>query len=219
MFKVGISFLLFGSILVYFLIQPSLMKFPVLMVYSEDTRATITNSSSTNMTINDEAVYKYFYSYSTADETRENSFLYTGKLNHGEEIDVTYSKLFPSVSAPLDKLNYISLITFIFPLAGIVFLSISFKEKRKLLRVFRFGTKVSGKLIDRRETGRTINKQPVYEYIFEIADHTGFKQLTSYKSLQNERLERAGLKDILYDEKTNRSFPVDSLPNYLKKRT
>jgi len=102
----------------------------------------------------------------------------------------------------------------LFPAGCLIVVTISVRTGLRRCELLRLGMVTTGKLIDKRRTSMTVNKQRVYELIFEFQSYDGRQFTASTRSHRTERLEDEREEPLLYDPlDPSRSVMVDSLPS------
>lgn len=216
--RFGTTFFLLGMIFVLVFVGSIAYRAPLLLIGNDDTKGTIIDVGGTNGEINDEDTYLYKYTYKVDDQTYIDEIISTSTYDVGDKLKISYSMHFPAISVPLNDIEFSSFFTLIFPIIGLIFIRTGVRGSRENLYLIKHGRITEGVFVEKKSTGTKINKQRVYEYVFEVRNSYGEKQYVSHESISTRRLEDDAKEILLYDEERNICIPIDVLPNDLRTR-
>jgi hypothetical protein len=135
------------------------------------TDCTISAVVKTNITVNEQPLYEYRYSYSV------NNISYTGstrdfggKYSRGDKAVIEYSVRNHTRSRikGLSENKWIGLFTLIFPIVGLAFITCGVRKAVKGSRLLCNGKQAVGVLVSQEPTNTSINEQPVYKFTFQF---------------------------------------------------
>ena len=143
----------------------------------------------------------------------------TGQIfSEGERVTIEYLSSNPNISRIQGGRSgtfswWVLCIVGIFPLIGIIFVTISLVSGFKANRLLTHGRVALGTLIGKQPTNTRINNQTVYKLTFEFSTDTGQRYRAAAKSHQPFVLEDEPQEQLLYDpQNPKNSVLLDSLP-------
>jgi Protein of unknown function (DUF3592) len=159
------------------------------------------------------------YSYRVGGEALDGTSYVLGTAPEvGEQVTVEYLPDAPRKSRIAgmrrDLWSPGILLVALFPAGCLIVVIFNVRTGLRRCHLLRLGMLTTGKLIDKRRTSMTVNKQRVYELIFEFQSYDGRQFTTSARSHRTERLEDQREEPLLYDPlDPSRSVMIDSLPS------
>ena len=164
----------------------------------------VTSVADTNASENKSSIHATHYQYSVAGELYNGTSYTTGGTPAVEdEVTIEYDEDNPSRSRIEGMRRSMfgpwAAIVAIFPAIGLAFLIPCTLWGRKRNRLLREGLLTTGKVIDVRPTNMTINKQPVWEVVYEFHDRNGQRREASARSTDTTRLQDEDAEPLLYD--------------------
>ena len=178
----------------------------------------VTRVEGTGASENEQTISATHYQYSVAGELYNGKSYTTGGTPAVEdEVTIEYDEDNPSRSRIEGMRRAMfgpwSVIVAIFPAVGLAFLIPCTLWGRKRNRLLREGILTTGKVIDVRPTNMTINRQPVWEVVFEFHDRNGQRRECSARSTNTERLQDEDAEPLLYDpEDPSKACALDEAP-------
>jgi hypothetical protein len=110
-------------------------------------------------------------------------------------------------------IGWVGLLLAAFALAGVVAFVVGIIKGIGNTRLLATGRAAFGKLIEKRPTNTTINKQRVYEYVFEFHTDQGERHLAKVRTHQPARIIDETHEPLLYDPvHPKRAVLLDGLP-------
>lgn len=185
----------------------------------EETQGTVRAIKATGASENRRQIAGVEYTYRVGGEELDGTSYGVGsEAAVGDQVTVEYLPGAPRKSRIAgmrrDLWSPWILLLALFPAACLGFVLITVRTGLRRCNLLRLGMVTTGKLIDKRPTNMTVNKQPVYELIFEFLSYDGRQFTTSTRSHRTERLEDEREEPLLYDPlDPSRSVMVDSLPS------
>jgi hypothetical protein len=169
------------------------------------TEGTISAVAETNITINNQPLYEYRYSYSV------NNISYTGstrdfggKYRKGEKAPIEYSVRDHARSRVkgMSESKWTMLLTLIFPVVGLAFIVSGMRKAVKGNRLLSNGKQAVGVLISQEPTNTRINDQPVYKFTFEFTADDGeyYRAVAKTHVLERFAGENIKVSEDLIDE-------------------
>ncbi len=221
----GIAFTLMGVFFAYMQSGDDVFKIKHIDNNAPKTVCIITNIMATNIEVNEETVYEYYYEFTAGSgEKIENSEKhFYGVANIGDRFTVQYNPDNPKEARILDITDDYSsfwdYFVFIFPLIGIILIVIIIINVTKKVRIMRVGQTVYGTYAGKEPTGTRVNDNPVYEVFFKFTCPNDRKEYTiSTKTTSTNNLEDDEKELIIFDaENPEKAFPVDILPKFAKR--
>ena len=172
----------------------------------------------TNLTINEEAVFGYKYSFASPVGLQKGISYCTGKRNSNDnKVVIEYATAHPNIHRIKGLSNtpggFVSFVFLMPLLAGLIWLLVNLYKGRIKLKVITEGTLGYGTLIEKRKTLTRINNRPVYKLIFEFRNEKrNIYNATARTHKPGRLLDDA--EEMLYYDKTNpkKAVLVDDLP-------
>jgi hypothetical protein len=178
----------------------------------------VTRVEQTGASENDQTISAMHYNYSVAGEWLQGTSYTTGTTPAVEdEVTIEYDEDNPSRSriAGMRRGQFGPWVAFvaIFPAIGLGFLIPFTLGGRKRNRLLRDGILSGGKVIDVRPTNVTINKQPLWEVVFEFHDRNGQRRECTARSTNPTRLQDEDAEPLLYDPNDpTKAYVLDEAP-------
>lgn len=178
----------------------------------------VTRVESTGASEDHQSISANHYEYSVAGQTLQGtSYSLGSSASEGQEVTVEYDEDAPQRSRiegmRRSQFGPVVMIVTIFPAIGLVFLIPGTLTGRKRNHLLREGILTTGKCIDRRPTNVRINRQPVWEVVFEFFDRNGQRRECSARAVDTTRLEDEAAEPLLYDPNDpSRAFVLDETP-------
>jgi len=185
----------------------------------EEAQGTVRAIKTTGASEDRQKIVRVDYSYRMAGEELQGiSYRLAPGPEAGEQVTVEYLPNAPRKSRIAgmrrDLWSPWILLVALFPAGCLIFVIISVRTGLRRCQLLGLGMVTTGKLIDKRRTSATINKQRVYELIFEFHSYDGRQFTTSARSHRTERLEDEHEEPLLYDPlDPSKAVLVDSLPS------
>jgi len=185
----------------------------------EEAQGTVRAIKTTGASEDRQKIVRVDYSYRVAGEELQGiSYRLAPGPEAGEQVTVEYLPNAPRKSRIAgmrrDLWSPWILLVALFPAGCLIFVIISVRTGLRRCQLLGLGMVTTGKLIDKRRTSATINKQRVYELIFEFHSYDGRQFTTSARSHRTERLEDEHEEPLLYDPlDPSKAVLVDSLPS------
>ena len=193
----------------------------------EEIEGTIDKISATNTTVNNQPVYEYNYYFRVKGQTYAGQSFTNGmQFNEQEKVSVLFNFNNPELSvikgAKRTELSpWILLFLLIFPLVGVILVSIQTRSNLKNLNLLKIGDSTKAEMINKESTGGSVtinNKRyPIYKYTFEFFYKDNIKE-GNYKAICKTHLselvedeEREIVLFDRYDPKINSIY--DAIPN------
>ncbi|MCC6897636.1 MAG: DUF3592 domain-containing protein [Polyangiaceae bacterium] len=188
-----------------------------------------TNSSENKRTI---SRVRYRYSIDGKGEREGQSYAISPKLQPGQQVQVE----FPVGRPERSRIHGLRARTFdaggaltvIFPLVGLGLALAGLPAGLRRRRLLRVGKVAHAKLVSKIATSARVNKQPVYQLVFELSvprdnEVFGYRQaavseppetyMVTHKTFETRALEDDAEERFLYDPRNpNCAYPVDALP-------
>lgn len=158
----------------------------------------------TNVTVNDEPIFAYYFSYSVNEQSYQGvSYDYSGKLEKEAIVDVEYRANRPAQARikGMDESPTGHWLMWIFALVSLVPLSIlfwGFRQNQKYLYLLKKGGMAQGTYLRSTPTNTSINEQTVYKYEFSF-EVNGKTYTATCKTHLYDRVEDEETETILYD--------------------
>jgi hypothetical protein len=164
----------------------------------------VTRVVDPSATENDEPVYEYEYSFTTRREEQMTGRSYsTGRRwSSGSSITVEYVPDAPVISriegARTSMFSPWIMFVLIFPgVGGALFLSAAYGGLRQVL-LLRNGVIADARITGTRETGTSVNNNPVLVFIYEITTSAGVMADGTSRAFPSERLGDEEIEPALY---------------------
>lgn len=204
--QMGWGFLGFGMIFVLVFFPFTEWKFALATGPWEVVQGEITGSEGTDLSINDQQVWKYGYKFSFDGRDFEGvSYDFYSDLPPGRAVAVRVNARNPVVSN-IEGMRYGSrplFLTFvlIFPVVGLFMIVPAVRKQAKSLDLLRHGEFTRGEVRSKDPTGTTISinnrTYPVYKYTFDFT-YLGTTYQAICKAHITEPLEDETLETILF---------------------
>jgi hypothetical protein len=185
----------------------------------EEVQGTVRAIKSTGASENRQKIARVDYSYRVAGEELQGTSYTLGTVPEiGDQVTVEYLPGAPRKSRIAgmrrDLWGPWVLLVALFPAGCLIAVLVNVRTGLRRCNLLRLGMVTTGKLTDKRRTSMTVNKQRVYELIFEFQSYDGRPFTASARSHRTERLEDEHEEPLLYDPlDPSRSVMVDSLPS------
>lgn len=162
---------------------------------------------ATNSAVNDQLVYRNFYSFELGGQRYTGKSFTRGQLYQGgENAPIRYNAKNPAESymAGTSRATFPSFVLFvlIFPLVGLGFIISSILQNWKALKLLEIGDFTRGKLLDKTATNSSVkingSTYPVFKYQFEF-ENGGRKYAAKCKTYQGWLVEDEEREIILFD--------------------
>lgn len=164
-------------------------------------------------------IFRYDFEYDLGDGVARRDTCYTrGQQHHnGAAVTVEYVLLSPPVAriqgARRKVFGAETLFVAIFPLVGLGLIAGGTLAGLRTLAVLRRGRLAMGRLVDRKPTNTTINKQRVYALTFEFNDDKGRPQRATIRTHHTHKVEDEAEERLFYDPQNPwRARMADLLP-------
>ncbi len=181
---------------------------------------TITDSSETNMSINEESVVVNSYRFITADGRSFEDFSYaTGRWHSkGNKVTIEYPKGKPHLSRIQGMRRKLfgtyGILFAIVPAVGVGLLYFSMRKALKIKHLLQDGRLTTGTLVDKEETNVSINDDPVYKLTFAFTADDGREHHVVHRTHKTEALEDESEERLLYGPSHPEvALMVDALPS------
>ena len=187
----------------------------------ETASGTVASIQDTNASENEQPVMANQYIFRVErleQEFRGESYTTGSQYSVGDEVTIEYVAANPNIS----RIQGTRAGTFsawalcvvgIFPLVGLVFISVSFMQSFTGTRLLKNGKVTTGRLIDKSPTNTRINDQTVYNLTFEFTAADGRRRKAFARSHKPHNLEDEALEQIVYDpRRPANAVLVDNLP-------
>lgn len=171
----------------------------------------VSEISEASVEINEEEIYNYTFSFSIDGQSIQgtSSGVYNG-LNEGDITAIEYKEHNPTRARILGTSTALFPVwvgfILIFPLIGLIFMIIGYRNNIKALRLIKSGKFTRGRMLKYEATNTEINGEQVYAYDFEF-NVGGKTYVSKCKTHLANRVEDEELEKILY----NTSDPNDSI--------
>lgn len=215
----GWIFFGFGLIFVWvFTLQADLTGWLVFRGDLATARGVISASTETNMSVNEQRVYRYDYRFSHDGVDFSGSSYQTGggmKDNHAVTVE------FPAGSPENSRIQgmrrgiigLFGLMPVIFPAVGLCFMAGGIRKGLKGIRLLTYGEMAAGELIDKQATNAKINEQTVYKLTYAFTAIDGQAYHAFAKDHETDKLEDEAVEPLLYDPmKPTDAVLLDNLP-------
>ena len=215
-----IGWAVFGFGMIFFWAFGGNADFSFLTFRNPEGRTTgrITRVEGTGASENHQSISANHYEYSVAGQPfHGTSYSLGSSASEGSEVTVEYDEDAPQRSRiegmRRGQFGPFVLFVTIFPAIGLVFLIVGTRTGTKRNHLLREGILTTGKCIDRRPTNVRINRQPVWEVVFEFFDRNGQRRECSARAVDTTRLEDEAAEPLLYDPNDpSKAFVVDEAP-------
>lgn len=150
----------------------------------------ITEVVETNVSINEETVYDYRYSYIVNDRRFEgNSKAFYGEYVAGDQATIEYSVTNPARSRAvgLSTESVGMWLVALFPAVGLMFMIFGLAKGVKGGRLLRHGRQTTGTLVSREATNATVNDETVYKFTFRFKTDVGQTHTVTAKTHVTDR--------------------------------
>jgi len=211
--------LAFSSIFFWLFCARADLSFVTFRPPYEETQGTVRAIKATGASEDRQKIARVDYSYRVGGEELHGTSYRLGHAPEvGEQVTVEYLPNAPRKSRIAgmrrDLWSPWILLLALFPAGCLIFVILSVRTGLRRCQLLRLGMVTTGKLVDKRRTSATINKQRVYELIFEFHSYDGRQFTTSARSHRTERLEDEHEEPLLYDPlDPSNAVMVDSLPS------
>ncbi|MBE0536958.1 MAG: DUF3592 domain-containing protein [Phycisphaerae bacterium] len=165
----------------------------------------ITASRQTRMSVNDNPVWEYAYTFTAPDgQTCEGTSCKTGGGDRANgKVQIEFPKGRPQTSRihgmSRKPMGLFGLFPVLFPAVGLCFIASATAKGTKGIRLLRDGHPGAGRLIAKEPTNTKINDQTVYRLTFEFTSLDGRKYNASAKTHLPAILEDEPEEPLLYD--------------------
>ena len=174
---------------------------------------------STNVTVNEEPVYSYYFSYSANNQSYQGvSYDYYKALSEETTIPVEYRANAPQ-SAKISGMdespigNWLIWILSVVALLPLGLLLLGFRNNQKYLYLLQKGAIAQGTYLRSSPTNTSINEQTVYKYEFSF-DVRGMTYIATCQTHLYDRVEDEETETILYDPRDpNYNMVSDAVSN------
>jgi len=185
------------------------------------TQGVVSTIGDTSASENDTPVYANHYAFRV--ERLEQDFhgisYTTGqRFSEGERVTIEYVSSNPNISRIEGTRSgtfspWVLCLVGLFPLVGIIFVTVSMWSGFKANRLLTHGRVALGTLIDKQPTSTRINNQTVYKLTFEFTADNGQRYEAVARSHQPFVLEDEPQEQLLYDPQNPRkAVLLDNLP-------
>lgn len=185
----------------------------------ERVTGTITDSSETNVSINDETVIVNSYRFIAADGRPFEDFSYaTGRwLREGDPVMIEYPAGKPQLSRIHGMRRKLfgpfGLLFGLGPAAGLIFAYCRVRKILKIKHLLQHGKLSTGVLVDKEATNASVNDSPVYKLTFAFTADDGQEHHVVHKTHQTNTLEDDDEERLLYDPlHPDAALMMDTLP-------
>lgn len=170
------------------------------------TQGTVLEVGASNFSENEREVWKARYAYSVEGVPFEGeAYAYNVPFNRGDEVAIEFDADHPNRSRipgmRRRAFGYGVLFVLIFPLVGLIFLSIGLKRKLRLMRLLQVGEFTVGRLSAKEATNVTVNDNPVYKLTFTFLDDRGMERHTTVKAHELDRFTDDEEEPLLFDSR------------------
>lgn len=161
----------------------------------------------TNATVNETPVYAYTYAFrveSLEKEFQGASYSTGRQFEPGWTVTIEYVQSNPEISRIHGMRQaifgpWVLCVVFIFPLIGLVFIIVGWRNGFKANRLLANGQIAWGQLKAKEPTSTTVNNQPVYKLTFEFQTDDGGVYEVAAKTHVPHLLEDEVEEQLLYD--------------------
>ena len=183
----------------------------------------ITEAERTNVSLNEENVIKYRYTFEYMGRSYTGiSYSTDNNYRNGQRVNVEFEPDNPQISRiegmSVKPAGLWMLFIYIFPGVGFLFLFFAFKKGLSKIGTIRYGIITRGKFINKESTGGSINGQTIYDLFFTFTDmsgnvHTATGSTHKIEAVMDEPEER-----IIYDPSNpSGAVVVDAMPVSVRK--
>lgn len=187
-------------------------------------RGTLTEKSGTNVSIDENVVSAYHFSYSYLGKTYNGVSYTTGNLYKvNDSVPVEIEADDPAIARiegmDVKPVHFVfSIFVIMFPLPGLVFLAYTFYKRVPYIHAIRYGIMTRGKFVRMMETGTVINKKTMYDVYFQFNDESGKKYTAIGTTLNTDLVQDEPEERIIYDpDNPSNAVVVDALPAAVRK--
>ena len=187
------------------------------------TTGIVTGVYSTNVSVNDDAVIEYRFTFSHMGKSYENtSFSTEHNYKADDTVTVEFEPDHPSISRIEDMsvkpVGLFVLFIYIFPLIGFVFLFISFRKGIPAIHAIKYGVVTRGKFVRMEATGGSINEQTIYDFYFSFKDRTGNECTAIGSTHRTQLVQDEPEEKIIYDpDNPSNAVVVDAMPGAVRR--
>jgi hypothetical protein len=180
--------------------------------------AEVTKVEETGASENKQKVMASHYQYSVAGRPFTGIAYATGSsLDPGQKVEVEFKPDDPSRSRVpgFRRAMFGPFVLFIlvFPAVAIGLIYGGWRMGRRRNHALEHGLLANGKLIARNPTNITVNKQPVWEYVFEFTARDGRRHQAKARTTNTWALEDEDTEPLLYDPADpERAYVLDEAP-------
>lgn len=214
----GWAFFGFGMIFVLIFGLQTDLSFIYFTGKLEQQNAFLIHVEPTNMSTNNQVINVYYFRYRGLNGEPLQAVSYSTELKEDSaSVKIEYPAGKPHLARIVGmrraQLPPIALVVLIFPLVGLVFMSIAMRKGWKSIRLLKNGVLTRGKLIAKKTTNIRVNNQPMFEYHFEFKDELGQTHVVKEKAVDNPELEDEAQEALLYDPiQPQKGILLDNLP-------
>lgn len=199
------GWLFFGFGMIFYWIFATQADFESLYFHGEleTARGVVTSVRTLNYKVNERSVREVGYKFTVAGVERQGvSYATHGNYSTGRRTTIEYpagnperSRIQGAASAPMPIW---CLFVVIFPLVGMIFFTVGFRQGRRVGRLLRDGEASIGTLVGQETTSTRINNRPVvrFHYEFPAADGNIYTATASTHCVETLAGER---QPLLYD--------------------
>ncbi len=219
-FFIGFIFLALG--LFFVAIAFSTINFTDLKFSKNDpvTVGFVTDRENTNSTVNDRAVIRYSFTYTSGGKTYSGEAYTTNDLL--DTVNVVYLKNNPEIARIQGtKLGvfpiWILLLVFIFPIIGAFMFYFGLKKGLGWINIIKVGQISFGQYLRQEPTNSSVNNQPVYRFFFKFlyqgTEYEATGETHKVYKLTDEKFEPL----VFNPNNPNEAVMVDGFPRAVRK--
>ncbi|MDX2285845.1 MAG: DUF3592 domain-containing protein [Bacteroidia bacterium] len=206
----GWIFFSFGMIFFWIFVMNSEIVYALSRRDWQPAQAVVLESEPTGASVNGRTVYRHRYRYEAEGRRYEGEGFLTGQsLEPGRMLPVQYDRRQPEESRPeaggRALFGYEVAFVMVFPLVGLIFILIAFRQNTKALDLLVNGKFARGTLVRKEPTNTSINKQIVWRFTFSFTADDGQTYEATGSTHETWLLE---------DERTERLLYAPSDPSY-----
>ncbi len=218
----GGTLLQFGALFFWFGLPMSLLfvlNSELVNVFKFDgkwvaTKGIIQRIEATNASVNEQPIYRYYFSYNVAGQSYQGYSSDTYKYAYDQEEVVEVPVEYKEKNVTRARIQGMRQETFsfwvafvlIFPLVGGLILFGAMRRNLHALRLLKIGKPIRGTLLRAKDTGSRINEEPIYDYEFAF-EVDGRSHIATAKTHLSHLLEDEETELILY----NPNNPEDNI--------
>jgi hypothetical protein len=185
------------------------------VLYSKKTRYSVGGSKHSRGT----PVYAIHYAFTGPDGIEHKGISFkTGKqLSQGKTVTIEYPQGNPQTSRikgmRRKPVGLFGLLPVLFPLIGLLFITIGIRKGIKANRLLALGEQTTGRLKSKEKTNTKVNNKPVYKLTFEFDTPEGMTCEAIAKTHNTAKLEDQAQEPLLYDPmRPSYAVMLDDLP-------